>query len=65
VNGGEEALQFCVEQRAKKGNRKHLEDIAQDVREKCAEERDFIESRQVEDLQEYFDRWIATPGVWK
>jgi GT2 family glycosyltransferase len=62
VCGGEKALQFCVDGR---GNSAGVQALAADVREKCAAEREFIKSRQVESLEEYFDRWIANPGVWK
>jgi len=37
---------------------------ADDVREKCSGEREFITARQVETLQDYFDRWIKNPGTW-
>jgi len=62
VCGGEEALQFCVEGRGASGA---LQAIADDVRVQCAGEREFIKARQVETLEEYFDRWVANPGVWK
>jgi len=62
VCGGERALQFCVKGR---GGNQGLIDLADDVREKCTPEREFIAERQLEDLESYFDRWVATPGVWK
>ena len=62
VCGGERALQFCVEGR---GGNDALKELAQDVRTVCREEREMIASKQVEDLEAYFDRWVANPGVWK
>jgi hypothetical protein len=62
VCGGEPALQFCVEGR---GGNKDLHAIAADVREKCKDERQFIAARQVESLEDYFNRWTANPGMWE
>ena len=62
VNGGDEALEFCVKGR---GASQAVRDIAADVREKCRGEREFIAARQVETLEAYFDRWVKNPGVWK
>lgn len=62
VNGGEVALQFCIDGR---GGSAAVRAIADDVREKCKGEREFIAARQVETLDQYFDRWVANPGTWK
>jgi len=62
VCGGERALEFCIKGRKSTDG---VKAIAEDVRAKCAGEQAFVESRQVEGLEEYFDRWIANPGVWK
>jgi glycosyltransferase involved in cell wall biosynthesis len=62
VVGGEEALQYCVEGR---GGSDAIKRLAEDVKAKCKDEREFIASRQVESLQQYFTRWMASPGVWK
>jgi glycosyltransferase involved in cell wall biosynthesis len=62
VCGGSKALEFCVKAR---GGSKALKEIADDVKGKCGEEREFIKSKQVETLEEYWDRWEANPGVWK
>lgn len=62
VNGGERALQCCIDGR---GANSAILALAADVREKCKGERDFIAARQVEDLETYFDRWTRNPGVWK
>ena len=62
VCGGDKAMQFCVDAR---GASDALQSIAEDVREKCGQERDFIKSRQVETLEEYWDRWAQNPGIWK
>ena len=62
VNGGEEALQFCINGR---GASQAILNLADDVKEKCKEEYEYIKSRQVETLENYFNRWVATPGVWK
>ena len=62
VCGGERALQFCIEGR---GNKPVHHELADDVKEKCKAEREFIKSRQVETLEEYFDRWTANPGIWE
>lgn len=61
VCGGERALQFCIDGRKATAG---VCAIAEGVREKCKAERGFIKSRQVEDLEEYFDRWVANPGTW-
>ena len=60
--GGERALEFCIAGR--KGT-PAVRDLADDVRAKCAGEMEYIKSLQVEDLESYFDRWVASPGVWK
>lgn len=62
VCGGHKALEFCIEGR---GSTPPILAIADDVVEKCTQEREFIKSRQVESLDEYMDRWEANPGVWK
>jgi len=62
INGGEPALQFCVEGR---GANNAVKELAADVRTVCREEREYIKSRQVETLEQYLDRWVANPGVWK
>lgn len=62
VNGGERALQFCIDGR---GASPAVQSIAEDVRAKCRGEMEFVKARQVESLEAYFDRWIANPGVWK
>ena len=62
VNGGERALQFCIDGR---GGSPALCQIADGVREKCKEEHEYIKSRQVEPLEDYFDRWVANPGTWE
>jgi len=62
INGGEKALQFCVDGR---GGNAGLHELADDVREKCLDEHEYIKSRQIESLEEYFNRWEKTPGVWK
>ena len=62
INGGEEALEFCIQGR---GGSAAVRAIADDVREKCREEREYIKERQVETLEDYFARWIKSPGVWK
>jgi hypothetical protein len=43
VNGGEEALQFCVKGR---GANNAILSLADDVREKCDEEHQYIKSLQ-------------------
>lgn len=62
INGGERALQYCVDGR---GGSAAVRAIADDVREKCREEHEYIKSLQVETLENYFSRWVAKPGVWK
>lgn len=62
VCGGEQALQFCIDGR---GASTAILDIAEDVIAKCKPERDFIESKQVETLEEYITRWEVNPGIWK
>jgi glycosyltransferase involved in cell wall biosynthesis len=62
VNGGEPALQFCI--KGRKSTPSVLA-IAEEVRQKCKEEREYIEGKQVETLEDYFARWVASPGVWK
>jgi hypothetical protein len=53
--GGDRALDFCVEHRGKK---EAILKIAADVREKCTDEMEFIKSKQVIGLEDYFDFWI-------
>lgn len=60
--GGHSALQFCIDGR---GGNDAILAIADDVVEKCTAEREFIKSKQVETLDQYWDRWEANPGVWK
>jgi glycosyltransferase involved in cell wall biosynthesis len=62
VCGGRAALDFCV--KARKSTPAVMA-LADDVVAKCHKEREFIKSKQVETLDEYVDRWIANPGVWK
>lgn len=62
VCGGHKALQFCIDGR---GDNEPINAIARDVVEKCTAEREFIKSRQVETLDEYWDRWEKNPGLWK
>lgn len=62
VCGGQEALDFCVQGR---GASEGLKELANEVMADCHEERAFIKSRQIETLEEYFERWMASPGCWK
>jgi hypothetical protein len=62
VCGGRKALKFCTDSR---GGNPAIISLAENVIEMCAEEREFIKARQVETLDEYFDRWEKNPGVWK
>ena len=62
VCGGDTALVAVVEGRK---STEAVKSLAREVREKCADERAFIKSRQVETLEDYFDRWVANKGVWK
>ena len=62
VCGGESALQYCLEGR---GNKPSLQEVAKEVREKCKEEREMVKSRQVETLEEYWNRWEKHPGTWR
>jgi len=57
--GGEEWLQKLMDIRKnKKGNRPEVIDrIADDVREKCREDREYIKARQKVTIGEYFERW--------
>jgi hypothetical protein len=59
--GGERALQFCIDGRK---NTPVINEIANDVRAKCSGEMEYIRERQVEELEHYFDRWVANPGTW-
>lgn len=62
VNGGDEALDFCVKGR---GSGAVVQALAADVKEKCGPEREFVKSRQVETLEDYFNRWVSSPGIWR
>jgi glycosyltransferase involved in cell wall biosynthesis len=62
INGGQSTLDLLVQQR---GDSEGLRELANEVMEACHEERAFVKSRQVETLNDYFDRWIAKPGTWK
>jgi len=62
VCGGDEALDWIVSER---GASEGLTDLADEVRRNCKDEREFIASRQVESLNDYFNRWEKNPGVWK
>lgn len=61
VAGGERALQVCVDGR---GATEAIQKLADETRENCQAEREFIEAKQVETLEGYFDRWVASPGTW-
>jgi len=62
VCGGISALDAVVEGRK---SSPAVIALAEDVVDKCADERAFIKSRQVETLDEYFDRWVAHKGLWE
>jgi glycosyltransferase involved in cell wall biosynthesis len=55
--GGDEYLNQQVEARKSKDNLKILQNMADDVRQKCKEDRDFIASKQVMTLREYIESW--------
>lgn len=63
--GGEKFLTEQVEQRVKKDRPDVINRLADDVREKCKPDMEFIHSKQVESFEEYITRWEANPGTWK
>lgn len=65
VVGGDDYLQEQVDARINKASPEHLYGLADDVREKCKADRDFVASRQIETFDEYIARWQANPGVWR
>jgi len=62
---GETAIGRAITLKALNGGTPAAGDLADDVRAKCSEEMEYIKSLQVEDLESYFDRWVAKPGIWK
>lgn len=65
VVGGEKFLQQQVEARKVKERPAVIEALADDVRNKCKTEMEFIQSRQVVDFETYIDWWLLHPGIWK
>ena len=57
VVGGEKFLQEQVDLRKAKERHAVIDALAEDVRNKCKVERDFIASRQIVDLDSYLDWW--------
>ena len=57
--GGEEWLQVLAEERKikKNSNKVRIDEIADDVRAKCQEDRDYIKSIQKYTIAEYFKMW--------
>ena len=58
--GGDEWLNKLVDMRKakKNSNKVRLEEIANDVKEKCKEDREYIKTRQKISLQEHFNNYI-------
>lgn len=65
VVGGEPYLLEQVEERCRKERRENIEEIAQEVRDTCTKDREFVASKQVITFDDYMDWWEAHPGVWK
>lgn len=65
VVGGEEFLQQQIDARKKKENPGHIDVLANDVREKCKTDMEFIHGRQVIDFEAYIAWWEQNPGCWR
>lgn len=58
-NGDDEWLRKLVEERSSRphAHRQRIEEIAEDVRQKCKEDREFIKTKQKCTVSEYFEKW--------
>ena len=63
--GGDKWLDQQIEAFSKKGNRSIVEQVGENVRTTCAEDRAFIESKQTMTFDEYMEFWQKNPGIWK
>lgn len=65
IVGGERFLQEQIDLRKHKAPESVLQALAQDVRQKCKTERDFVASRQIVDFDRYITWWENNPGTWR